>query len=83
MKDPERLETRRLILRPYIEKDFKSFSLLMKDESVSKNQYLTPDQQTSKREKSLFSSIMNTYNSPESILALVICQVSQEKKLRC
>jgi len=78
MKVPKRLETRRLILKPYIDNDFKSFSLLMKDDSVSKNQCLTPDRQTSKREKSLFSSIINSYNSPEPILALVIRKKENE-----
>ncbi len=78
MKVPERLETRRLILRPYIDNDFKSFSLLLKDESVSKNQYLTPNQHISKGEKSLFSSIINSYNSPEPFFALVICNKENE-----
>ncbi len=73
MKAPERLETRRLVLRPYIDNDFKSFSLLMKDESFSKNRYLTPEQLTPRGEKSLFSSIINSYNSPEPIFAWVIC----------
>jgi len=78
MKAPERLETRRLVLRPYIDNDFKSFSLLMKDESVSRNQYLTLDQQTSKGKKSLLSSIINFYNSPEPIFALAICNKENE-----
>ena len=78
MKAPERLKTRRLILRPYIENDFKSFSLLMRNESVSKHRNLTPPQQTSKGEKSLFSSIINSYNSPAPIFALVICNKENE-----
>ncbi len=78
MKAPERLETRRLVLRPYIDKDFKSFFLLMKDESFSKNRYLTPEQLTPRCEKSLFSSILNSYNSPEPIFALVICNKENE-----
>jgi len=57
MKVPERLETRRLILRPYIDNDFKSFSLLLKDESVSKNQYLTPNQHISKGENLYFHQL--------------------------
>ena len=78
MKVPERLETRRLVLRPYVDNDFKFFSLLIKDESFSKHRYLTPEQQTSKGEKSLFSSILNSYNSPEPIFALVICNKESE-----
>lgn len=78
MKAPKRLETRRLVLRPYIDNDFKRFSLLMKNESVPKNHYLTPDQQTLKGEKSFFLSIINSYNSPEPILAWAICNKESE-----
>jgi len=78
MKAPERLETRRLVLRPYIDNDFKFFSLLMKDESFSRNRYLTPEQLTPRCEKSLFSSILNSYNSPEPIFALVISNKENE-----
>ena len=78
MKIPEKLETRRLILRPYIDRDFKSFSLLLKDQSVSKNQYLVPERQTSKGDQSLFSSIIKSYNSTEPLLALAICTKDNE-----
>jgi len=78
MKVPERLETKRLILRHYIDNDFESFTLLMKDDSVSKNQYMTSEQHTSKNEKSLFSSIIDSYNSPKPVLAWVICKKENE-----
>ncbi|MFW9940725.1 MAG: GNAT family N-acetyltransferase [Candidatus Thorarchaeota archaeon] len=72
MNTPERLETKRLLLRPYIDSDFKSFSLLMKDESISKHHYSMVDQQTSNEEKSIFSSIINSYNSNKPIFAWAI-----------
>jgi RimJ/RimL family protein N-acetyltransferase len=73
MKIPEELETRRLILRPYIDRDFNSFSLLLKDQSVLKNLYLVPERQTSKGNESIFSSIIESYNSTEPLFALAIC----------
>ncbi|MFW9873931.1 MAG: GNAT family N-acetyltransferase [Candidatus Thorarchaeota archaeon] len=73
MKAPERLGTRRLLLRPYIDSDFKAFSLLMKDESISKYHYSMVNQQKSYVEKSVFSSIINSYNSNKPVFAWAIC----------
>jgi RimJ/RimL family protein N-acetyltransferase len=78
MNIPEKLETRRLVLRQYIDKDFNSFSLLLKDQSVSKNQYFLPERQTSKGDQSLFSSIIKSYISPEPFFVLAICRKENE-----
>jgi RimJ/RimL family protein N-acetyltransferase len=78
MKAPERLETRRLVIRPYIDSDFEAFSLLINTDSVSKNLYLTEIQQKLKEEQSIFLSIINSYSSPEPILAWAICNKQNE-----
>ncbi|MFX0082879.1 MAG: GNAT family N-acetyltransferase [Candidatus Hodarchaeota archaeon] len=78
MKAPERLETRRLVLRPYIDSDFEAFSLLLNDDSISKNHYLTENQQILKEEQSIFFSIINSYSSPQPILAWAICNKENE-----
>ncbi|MFX1377361.1 MAG: GNAT family N-acetyltransferase [Promethearchaeota archaeon] len=78
MKALERLETKRLILRAYIDSDIKSFSLLIRDELISNPHYAMKDQQTLKDEKLLFSSIINSHYSSKPVFVWAICEKEDE-----
>jgi len=78
MKVPERLETKRLVLRSYVEEDINLFLNLIKNDTVNKNLNLRSNQQTHKGIKSLFSSILNSYDIIDPIFALAI--INKENK---
>jgi len=69
---PSKLETKRLILRPFNKNDFESFYDFMKNENNTKFLNFTADQKTSKGIKNLFNSVINSYHSLNPTFALVI-----------
>jgi RimJ/RimL family protein N-acetyltransferase len=72
MNLPKKLETRRLILRPFIQDDFEIFSNIMKYEDVVNNLKFVLKVKSEKNAESLFKSIIVSYNSTTPILALLI-----------
>lgn len=81
MRTPERLMTRRLILRQYTKKDFNDFYELIKNESVIKNLNIKPEYQTLDGANALLSTILNSYDTSGTILALVISNKENENYL--
>ena len=57
---PSKLETKRLILRPFNKNDFEYFYDFMKNEDNTKFLNFTSDQKTSEGIKNLFNSVINS-----------------------
>jgi ribosomal-protein-alanine N-acetyltransferase len=74
MKVPERLETKRLVIRPYNEEDINDFVNLLKIEKDNANFKLRPDLVMLNDPNSLFSSILNATKIPAQIIALIISE---------
>ena len=81
MRVPEKLVTRRLILRQYNQNDFKDFYELIKIESVINNLNIKPKDQTLDGANALFSAILNSYNTSGTFLALLISNKENENYL--
>ncbi|KKM92584.1 hypothetical protein LCGC14_1217030 [marine sediment metagenome] len=73
MKFPERLETKRLVLRRYRESDINNFYQLLQNKQIIENFNLKPKLQDFEEVRSLFSSFLNIQNSSDTIFALAIC----------
>lgn len=74
MNIPNILETQRLIIRPYDEKDFNSFISFMLNQTVTKFLNFTDEQKTPEGAKTLIQSITNSYNTQYSVFVLAITQ---------
>ena len=72
MDIPKQLETKRLILRPYVRDDINAFLSLMRNELVTRYLQLSPEQKTYDAINLLFDSVINSYNNPDPIFALAI-----------
>lgn len=72
MNIPKQLETKRLILRPYIKDDFDAFLNLMRTEQVTRHLNFTQEEKTFESIKNLFYGVINSYNNRDSIFALTI-----------
>ena len=81
MKLPHKLETKRLVLRSFIKDDFKAFHHLISNEETIKNLYLTDQFKEIKKVPNLFDSLINPYNSSESIFVLAITDKENENFL--
>ena len=73
MKFPERLETKRLVLRRYRMSDINNFYQLLKNKHIIENFNLKPKLQNFENVRSLFSSLLNVHNSSYPTFALAIC----------
>jgi ribosomal-protein-alanine N-acetyltransferase len=80
MDIPEKIETKRLILRPFNRSDFEVFSNIIKDSEVSKNIKFVLRSESASDIKTLFQSIIDSYNTSTPIFALVI--INKESKNR-
>lgn len=69
---PSKLETKRLILRPFNKNDFEPFYDFMKNEDNTRFLNFTHDQKSFEEIKNLFDSVINSYLSSNPIFALVI-----------
>ena len=74
MKIPERLETKRLVIRPYNEEYINEFVNFLNIEKDNVNFKLRSDLFMLNDPKSLFSSILNAVKLPTQIMALVISE---------
>ena len=66
------LETKRLIIRPFNERDINSFTSFMMNETATKYLNFTDEQKTPEGAKTLIQSIINSYNTQFSAFALAI-----------
>ncbi|MHA2008381.1 MAG: GNAT family N-acetyltransferase [Promethearchaeota archaeon] len=78
MRAPERLVTRRLILRKYRKDDFKDFYELIRNQDVINNLNIKSEYQTSDEANALFSTILNSYGTSGNFLALAISKKEEE-----
>ncbi len=74
MNIPNILETKRLIIRPYKKIDYNSFISFMIDEAATKFLNFTDKQKTPEGAETLIQSIINSYNTQNSVFALAIAQ---------
>lgn len=72
MKTPERLETRRLKLSPYREENFKQFYAILSNEYCIDYISLSSERTIHEKARTLFSSILSSYNTPNPNFALRI-----------
>jgi len=81
MKLLQKLETKRLVLRKFFKDDFKAFFNLISNEETIKNLYLTDKFKEIKKVQNLFDTLINPYNSSESIFVLAITDKENENFL--
>ena len=72
MAHPNKLETKRLVLRPLTKDDFSVFSNLLKNNDVSNNLEFILKRKQVINIKNLFQSLMNTSNTSNPICTLLI-----------
>ena len=78
MNLPKKLETKRLVLRSFIKDDFKAFYNLISNEETIKGLYLTDQFKEIKKVQNLFDSLINLYNSSDSIMVLAVTDKENE-----
>jgi len=78
MKFLQRLETKRLILRTLIKDDFNAFFNLISNEEIIKNLYLPNKFKEISKVQNLFDSLINPYNSSDSIMVLAVADKENE-----
>ncbi len=78
MKLPTRLETERLILRPYNTSDWSAFLQFMLCPQVTDYLNFTAEQTTPKGAKELFEMTLNSARTTEPLFALVIAQKNKD-----
>ncbi len=81
MKVPYKIETKRLVLRSFIKEDFKAFHDLVSNEETIKSLYLKDQFKEINKVQYLFNSLINPYNSSESIFVLAITDKENENFL--
>lgn len=72
MNRPNQIETKRLILRPLNQNDFEVFSDIIKDDEVLNNLEFVLKIKPIKNIKSLFLTVIDSLNSKNSILVLIV-----------
>ncbi|MGK7925718.1 MAG: GNAT family N-acetyltransferase [Spirulina sp.] len=83
---PDRLETKRLILRPCYLKDYPDYLEFMQDERATQYLAFSPEQRTETGAKQLFEFVLDSYQSDNPLFVLAICQKKSDRKigaLRC
>jgi RimJ/RimL family protein N-acetyltransferase len=79
MKIPKRLQTERLVLRPYIEDDFEAFFEFMCDTEATRYLRFTPEQKTYAGAKAFFKDVIDSYtgSKPSFVLAIACGKTGQ------
>jgi len=72
MKIPERLETERLIIRPFLAEDFELFYKFMSDRNATKYMIFTEENKTYDGAKKLVEDTIKSYNTDKPLFALTI-----------
>jgi len=72
IKIPERLETDRLYLRPFIKKDWEPFFSFMRDEKATQYLSFIMEQKTYKGAEELFNMILERYGKENQIFVLAV-----------
>lgn len=75
---PNKLNTKRLSLRPFREEDLDDLHLLLNDDEVIKGSKTCAENNTISKVKDLLRHIISSYNSHDPIFALAITQKSSE-----
>ena len=76
---PKRLESERLVIRPFVNDDLERFHLFMTDEKATKYLLFTEEQKTKEAIKNLLEQTIENYEGPEQIYALAIADKSNNK----
>lgn len=71
-KLPEYLETDRLFMRPFEQKDFASFFAFVRDENATRFMSFTPEQRTLAGAQETFELILQNYGGNNQIFALAV-----------
>ena len=72
MKVPHKIETQRLVLRPYQKKDIEPFLEFMLDIKATRYLDFTDEQRTEKGARELFDFVIKSYTTNEPVFAIVI-----------
>lgn len=70
---PDRLETKRLILRPCTLQDYPNYLEFMQDEKATQYLAFSPEQKMETGAKQLFDFVLASYQSDNPIFVLAIC----------
>ena len=72
MRIPDKLETDRLVIRPFLHKDLVLFTEFLLDQNATKYLTFTKDQLTIDGAKLLFNAVIDSYSTDNPIFALAI-----------
>lgn len=78
MKIPNRLETERLIIRPFELRDLDLFYAFMSNEKATQYLLFSPEQKTYEGAKKLLEDTINSYNNPQPLFALTIADRNRD-----
>ncbi len=76
---PERLETDRLYIRPFIDKDWEPFFSFMRDEKATQYLSFISEQKTYKGAEELFNMIIDRYGKENQIFVLAVVRKSDDQ----
>jgi len=74
LKIPKKLETERLIIRPFIVDDCEAFKSFMLDREATKYLDFTEEQKTPEKAIELVSEVIASYDSPSPIFSLAVIE---------
>ncbi len=72
IKVPEKLESERLVIRPFIQDDIDGFYSFMSDEEATKYLLFSEDEKTLAASRQLLLRTIGNYDSPDQIYALAV-----------
>jgi ribosomal-protein-alanine N-acetyltransferase len=76
---PERLETDRLYIRPFIDEDWEPFFSFMRDEKATQYLSFISEQKTYKGSEELFNMIIERYGKENQIFVLAVVRKSDDQ----
>ncbi len=79
IKIPERLETDRLYIRPFIDKDWEPFFSFMRDEKATQYLSFIAEQKTYKGAEELFNMIIDRYGKENQIFVMAVIRKSDDQ----
>ncbi|MEZ4825020.1 MAG: GNAT family N-acetyltransferase [Bacteroidia bacterium] len=74
MEIPARLETDRLLIRPFKLEDFEGFFGFLTSQKATENLFISPEERSREGVKAFFEEIIMSYHSPNPIFALAVTE---------
>ncbi|WP_342305188.1 GNAT family N-acetyltransferase [Methanolobus sp. ZRKC5] len=78
MKIPQTLDTKRLIIRRYVEEDLKGLHLFFNNEEITSSTDM-PLHRSLEETKAFLDMIIQSYSTDEPFFAMAICKKDEEK----